>query len=612
MPRHIPFYNDESGVSILNLRAPKGIDVESWFIECYKKHKGHPMQILLGLYKGNYHKFFLAVIFFFIKHAPVWVLPIVTANIINDITSGSPETYQNIIIQAMIMIVLVALNIPMNYMYTRYKSLATRYAETGLRRALVRKLQQLSISYHKETQSGRLQSKIMRDVEAVETLSTQMFLSILNIALNIAIALIVTINKSLVVFIFFLLTTPIAAATMVFFRNVMKKRNNEFRKEMEETSARVMEMVELIPVTRAHALEEEEVQKMSGQLFAVAEKGYRLDVIQSLFGSVGWAIFQIFQVVCLGFTGFLAIKGTVMPGDITLYQSYFATIVSQVSSLMSLIPTIAKGIESVNSVGEVLLEDDIEQNEGKEIIKDIYGEFDFKDVTFRYNNIDRPVLHNLNLHVDKGETIALVGESGAGKSTILNLVIGFNQVNSGEVLIDGHNMKDIDLRSYRKHLAVVPQTSILFSGTIRDNITYGVDNVDEATLDEIVKAANLTDLINSLPDGLDTMVGEHGGKLSGGQRQRISIARALIRNPKVIVLDEATSALDSISEKLIQEALNNLTKDRTTFIVAHRLSTIKDADKIAVIADGHCVEYGTYDELMNLKGEFYQMKKIQS
>lgn len=612
MPRHIPFYNDESGVSILNLRAPKGIDVESWFIECYKKHKGHPMQILLGLYKGNYHKFFLAVIFFFIKHAPVWVLPIVTANIINDITSGSPETYQNIIIQAMIMIVLVALNIPMNYMYTRYKSLATRYAETGLRRALVRKLQQLSISYHKETQSGRLQSKIMRDVEAVETLSTQMFLSILNIALNIAIALIVTINKSLVVFIFFLLTTPIAAATMVFFRNVMKKRNNEFRKEMEETSARVMEMVELIPVTRAHALEEEEVQKMSGQLFAVAEKGYRLDVIQSLFGSVGWAIFQIFQVVCLGFTGFLAIKGTVMPGDITLYQSYFATIVSQVSSLMSLIPTIAKGIESVNSIGEVLLEDDIEQNEGKEIVKDIYGEFDFKDVTFRYNNIDRPVLHNLNLHVDKGETIALVGESGAGKSTILNLVIGFNQVNSGEVLIDGHNMKDIDLRSYRKYLAVVPQTSILFSGTIRDNITYGVDNVDEATLDEIVKAANLTDLINSLPDGLDTMVGEHGGKLSGGQRQRISIARALIRNPKVIVLDEATSALDSISEKLIQEALNNLTKDRTTFIVAHRLSTIKDADKIAVIADGHCVEYGTYDELMNLKGEFYQMKKIQS
>lgn len=159
------------------------------------------------------------------------------------------------------MVVLIALNIPTNYMYTRYKSLATRYAETGLRKALVRKLQQLSISYHKETQSGRLQSKIMRDVEAVETLSTQMFLSILNIALNIIIALAVTISKSMVVFVFFLLTTPIAALTMVFFRNVMRRRNTEFRKEMEETSAKVMEMVELIPVTRAHALEKKKSTK---------------------------------------------------------------------------------------------------------------------------------------------------------------------------------------------------------------------------------------------------------------------------------------------------------------------------------------------------------------
>ena len=592
----------------MNLHAPKGIDVENWFIECYRKHKGHPLKILIGLYKGNYNKFFLAVLFFFIKHAPVWVLPIVTANI----TSGSPDTVQNIIIQAIIMVALVVLNVPMNYLYTRYKSLATRYAETGLRKALVRKLQQLSISYHKETQSGRLQSKIMRDVEAVETLSTQMFLSILNIALNIGVALFVTVSKSLIVFLFFLLTTPLAAATMVFFRNIMKKRNTEFRKEMEETSARVMEMVELIPVTRAHALEEEEVTKMSGQLFAVAEKGYKLDVIQALFGSVGWAIFQVFQVVCLGFTGFLALKGSVGPGDITLYQSYFATIVSQVSSLMSLIPVIAKGVESVNSIGEVLLEEDIECNDGKEALKSVEGEFDFKNVRFAYNNTDKPVLHELNLHVDKGQTIALVGESGAGKSTILNLVIGFNFATDGVVTIDGHDMRDIDLRTYRKHLAVVPQTSILFSGTIRDNITYGIDDFDEEALNKVVDAANLRDLIDSLPDGLDTVVGEHGGKLSGGQRQRVSIARALMRNPEVIVLDEATSALDSISEKLIQEALNNLTKDRTTFIVAHRLSTIKGADRIAVIADGHCVEYGTYDELMELKGEFYQMKSIQS
>ena len=590
----------------------KTVDTEKWFIESYRKHKGHPIAVLISLYKGNYYKFVMAVICFFIKHACVWVLPIITANIINDVTSHNVNTVRNIVIYACLEAGLIVLNIPMNYLYTSYKSLATRYAETGLRKALIRKLQQLSISYHVATQSGRLQSKIMRDVEAVETLSTQMFLSILNIVLNIGVALVVTASKSKIVFVFFLLTAPVAAITMVTFRTAMKRRNNEFRKEMEETSARVMEMVELVPVTRAHALEDEEVQKMSGQLFAVAEKGYKLDVIQALFGSVGWAIFQVFQVVCLGFTGFLALKGSVGPGDITLYQSYFATIVSQVSSLMSLIPVIAKGVESVNSIGEVLLEEDIECNDGKEALKSVEGEFDFKNVRFAYNNTDKPVLHELNLHVDKGQTIALVGESGAGKSTILNLVIGFNFATDGVVTIDGHDMRDIDLRTYRKHLAVVPQTSILFSGTIRDNITYGIDDFDEEALNKVVDAANLRDLIDSLPDGLDTVVGEHGGKLSGGQRQRVSIARALMRNPEVIVLDEATSALDSISEKLIQEALNNLTKDRTTFIVAHRLSTIKGADRIAVIADGHCVEYGTYDELMELKGEFYQMKSIQS
>ena len=320
----------------------KAVDTEKWFIESYRKHKGHPIAVLISLYKGNYYKFVMAVICFFIKHACVWVLPIITANIINDVTSHNVNTVRNIVIYACLEAGLIVLNIPMNYLYTSYKSLATRYAETGLRKALIRKLQQLSISYHVATQSGRLQSKIMRDVEAVETLSTQMFLSILNIVLNIGVALVVTASKSKIVFVFFLLTAPVAAITMVTFRTAMKRRNNEFRKEMEETSARVMEMVELVPVTRAHALEDEEVQKMSGQLFTVAEKGYKLDLVQALFGSVGWAIFQIFQVVCLAFTGYLALKGRILAGDITLYQSYFATVVNQVSAIVTLLPTITK------------------------------------------------------------------------------------------------------------------------------------------------------------------------------------------------------------------------------------------------------------------------------
>ncbi|MBQ2803439.1 MAG: ABC transporter ATP-binding protein [Lachnospiraceae bacterium] len=594
------------------MKPPKGIEPENWFIECYRRHQGKPIRTLISLYKGNYHKFVLAVLFFFLKHACVWVLPIITASIINDIMAGNPDIKRNLVIYTLIMIGLIVLNVPMNYLYTDCKSQATRYAETGLRKALIRKLQQLSMSYHVGTLSGKLQSKIMRDVEAVEGLSTQLFLSILNISLNVFVALFVTVSKSMVVFFFFLITTPIAAITMVSFRSIMKKRNHEFRKEMEITSARVMEMVELIPVTKAHALEEEEVEKMSSQLFTVAEKGYKLDLIQSLFGSVGWAIFQIFQVLCLAFTGYLAFQGDIQPGDITLYQSYFASIVNQVSAIIALVPTIAKGVESVNSIGEVLLSEEVEDNAGKQKVTEIKGNFSFQNVSFAYQSDEKKILDGLNLEVKQGETIALVGESGAGKTTILNLVIGFYLTGEGEVLLDGRRLNELDLHSYRRHLAVVPQTSILFSGTIRDNITYGCEHVTDKRLDEVLRAANLKELIDSLPEGLDTMVGEHGGRLSGGQRQRVSIARALIRDPKVIILDEATSALDSISEKLIQEAINNLTRNRTTFIVAHRLSTIRDADKIAVIAGGKCVEYGTFEELMERKGEFYKLKMIQS
>ncbi|WP_066720424.1 ABC transporter ATP-binding protein [Clostridium sp. Marseille-P299] len=583
---------------------------EDLYINCYGKNKKRPIKILMGLYKGHYSKFILSGIFFALKHSCVWVLPIVTANIINIALAREESGLGKIIFNLIVILALVTLNIPMNYLYTKCRSRAVRDVEAGLRGAMVRKLQQLSMSYHKEMQSGRLQSKIMRDVEAIETLSQQLFINTLTIGLNIIVALSVTLFKSRIVFLFFLVSAPIAAFTIVGFKSKIKKSNSEFRKEMEETSARVMEMVELIPVTRAHALEKEEIKKMESQLNLVAEKGYRLDIIQANFGAVSWAVFQAFQIICLGFSGFLAYKGKISVGDITLYQTYFTTVVNQVSNFINLLPIISKGMESVNSVGEVILADDIENNKGKKKIKKVNGEYEFKDVSFSYDN-KKTVLNSFNLKVNEGETIAFVGESGAGKSTVLNLVIGFIKPNKGKILLDGNDLNQINLRSYRKHLAVVPQTSILFSGTIRDNITYGMTSVTDEKIIEVIKAANLTEFIESLPQGLDTIVGEHGGKLSGGQRQRISIARALIRDPRVIVLDEATSALDSISEREIQKALNNLTKNRTTFIVAHRLSTIRNADRIAVINGGRCVEYGTYEELMALKGEFYEMRRLQ-
>lgn len=584
--------------------------LEDDFVETYLKNEIHPYRTLIRLYMRYWKELLLSLFFYFIKTSPVMALPVVTANIINLATQRPDNAMQLAIINISVIVALMLLNIPTHVLYIKYHSIAMRRVEAGLRGAMVRKLQQLSISFHKEMQSGRIQSKLMRDVETVQMLSNQLFSSIPGIVINMATALAVVITKNLTIFFFFLLTIPTSVMVVRIFNKSIRRYNSQFRKDLESTSADLMDMVEMTQITRAHALENFEVKKLTMRLSSVAKTGYKLDMVQAKFGSVSWVVFSLFQLLCLVFSSLLAFRGEIEIGDISLYQSYFNTLTGQVSTLIGLVPIITKGMDSVTSIGEILGARDIEDNRGKQKMRTLNGEYEFRNVDFHYTP-DQPVLKGLNLKVKAGETIALVGESGSGKSTILNLVLGFNMPRSGQVFVDGKNMDDIDLHSYRRHLAIVPQTSVLFTGTIRDNITYGLTSVSQQRIDEAVEAAHLTEFIASLPNGLDTMLDEHGGNLSGGQRQRISIARAIIRNPKVIIFDEATSALDTVSEKEIQSAINNMTRDRTTFIVAHRLSTIRDADRIAVIKNGCCVEIGTYDELMAQKGEYYKMQTLQ-
>ena len=579
--------------------------------ESFRKHRDSKLRILLGLYKGQYLRLFGAVLLFAVKHCPVWVLPIATANIINTATNPDENALRDIIINVAVMVVLVAQNVLSNYFHVSLYSKVIRGVEAGLRSTMVTKLQKLSMTFHNEIQTGRLQSKMIRDVEQIEGLSSQIFISVLSIIMNIIVAFGVVVSTSMTVFLFFLGTIPVAVLIRTVFRKTINTRNREFRKEMEETAVAVTEMTELIPVTRAHALEDVETKKLNGQLKRTAEKGFRLDVIQSFFGSISWASFQIFQVVCLGFTGWLAACGTILPGDVVMYQTYFSTIVNQVSGIITLLPIISKGLEAVSSVGEILLSDDIEEPDEKPEIGEVYGDIEFKNVTFQFRDAETPVLNDLSFTVKRGETVAFVGASGAGKTTILNLVIGFLKPQSGQVLIDGKDINEFSLKSYRRHIAVVPQNAMIFTGTLRENITYGTETTDDGFLAEVIESANLTELVQSLPEGLDTRINEHGANLSGGQRQRVSIARAFIRRPRILILDEATSALDTVSERKIQESVDRLVQDRTTLIVAHRLSTIRNADRIAVIGDGGLLEYGTFDELMEKKGEFYHMRTLQ-
>ena len=583
-------------------------EMERRFAACYQKHGKHSVRVLLEFYRGQYHKFLLSTLFFLLKHSPALLSPLLIANVVNGVIEGGEAGSRAIFINVGIWLGLLSIHLPANWIHNQLKSRVIRNTEAGLRAALVRKLQELSIPYHTGSQSGRLQSKIMRDVEAVETLSSQLFVNLLNIVMNLVITLSITAVKNRLILVFFILVAPVAAGAVVAFRAKIHRENRSFRQGMEETSARVMEMVEMVPVARAHALEDKEAARISALLEETANRGYRLDMVQAHFGAVSWVVFQVFQVVCLAVSGFMAMSGLIKVGDVTFYQSSFTTVVNQFSALINLLPILTKGLESVSSIGEVLSSDEIEENEGKEELLSLRGEYAFKQVSFSYPGSSKEVLHGLDFTVKQGETIALVGESGSGKTTILNMLIGFILPSGGQLMLDGKDMKGLNLRPYRRFLSVVPQTPVLFTGTVRENITYGLEHVSEEQIAQAVEAANLSEVVKRLPQGLDTMIEEHGANLSGGQRQRISIARALIRNPQVIILDEA---MDSISESEIQEALERLTKGRTTFIVAHRLSTVRGADRILVIGQGRIREQGSYQELMAKKGEFYQMEQLQ-
>ena len=570
-----------------------------------------PIRTLLYLFEEQKLRVLVAFIFFSIKHSPSWVIPLLTANIIDIITSHKSVTI--LLVNIAILIAVTLQNWPVNILYVKSQSRAIREVENRLRSALVERMQQLSMGFYLRTNAGVLQTKVVRDVENIEqmvrNLSDGGFTAI-NGAFG---AILITAIKVPLFLPFFLVLAPLIALFIAKLRQKLNARNEEFRSEIENMSARVNEMTTLMPITRAHGLEKSALQTMYDSFSNVKSAGLKLDIFNAKFNALAWVTFQLANVSCLAVAAVCALKGKfgVTTGDVVLLTSFFGQLIGSVILLSSLMPQISKGFSSIRSLGEVLESPDIEANSGKKNVEEVIGIVAFNEVSYSYPQSERKAISELSLNAKPGEMIALVGPSGSGKSTLINLIIGFLRPQAGSISIDGRNMTDLNLSSYRNFISVVPQESVLFEGSVRENVTYGLGSVSDRRVEESLRAANAWEFVMDLPDGVDTLVGERGARISGGQKQRLAIARALIRNPRILILDEATSALDSQSEKEIQGALEALMVNRTTFVVAHRLSTVQKADRILVLDRGILVESGRHSELAHAGGLYQKLYEAQ-
>jgi ATP-binding cassette subfamily B protein len=579
----------------------------------HRYDRERPVRSLWFLYAGERGRIALSLVFYILKHSPVWVWPIGIEWITAAVQLGWPEGFWPMMLSGGIMALVFSQNVPSHMAFMKLFSRAKRNMEARLRGAIIRRLQELSIAYHDRTRSGSLQAKVLRDVEAVERLSHMLVNSMLPGVLGMIVALSYTLWQEPIVAGFYAVAIPIGLIIRGVFRSRIRKRNREFRGRVEEMSGRVSEMIEMIPIARAHAVEDEEIRRVDEELDNVRERGYQLDVINAFFACSSWVTFNLIRLSCLVVTSWLAMRYPQRMGlpQVMMYQGFFEVILRSVMQVLNAYPMIARGFESIYSIGEVLQCPDIERNEGKGELPEVRGEFLFENVTLVYPGSETPAVKDFNLHVRQGESIAFVGESGAGKTSVMSLLIGFHRPTRGRILLDGKDMAELDLRTYRNELAVVPQSPLLFSGSLRDNIAYGLGDVDDQRVWDALAGANAMEFVEKMPDGLDARVGERGSTLSGGQRQRIAIARAIIRDPRVIILDEATSALDLRSEALVQEAIEYLISGRTTFVVAHRLSTIRHCGRIVVMQDGATVEVGTHDELLARQGEYARFRALQ-
>ncbi|HDC3539808.1 TPA: SAV1866 family putative multidrug efflux ABC transporter [Staphylococcus aureus] len=482
-----------------------------------------------------------------------------------------------------------------------------------IRKKLYNHLQALSARFYANNQVGQVISRVINDVEQTKDFILTGLMNIWLDCITIIIALSIMFFLDVKLTLAALFIFPFYILTVYVFFGRLRKLTRERSQALAEVQGFLHERVQGISVVKSFAIEDNEAKnfdKKNTNFLTRALKHTRWNAYS--FAAIN-TVTDIGPIIVIGVGAYLAISGSITVGTLAAFVGYLELLFGPLRRLVASFTTLTQSFASMDRVFQLIDEDyDIKNGVGAQPIEIKQGRIDIDHVSFQYNDNEAPILKDINLSIEKGETVAFVGMSGGGKSTLINLIPRFYDVTSGQILIDGHNIKDFLAGSLRNQIGLVQQDNILFSDTVKGNILLGRPTATDEEVVEAAKMANAHDFIMNLPQGYDTEVGERGVKLSGGQKQRLSIARIFLNNPPILILDEATSALDLESESIIQEALDVLSKDRTTLIVAHRLSTITHADKIVVIENGHIVETGTHRELIAKQGAYEYLYSIQN